>query len=152
MKSTRRSRTVLSFLLGRQMPLLSRGTATQGLDGPRVENPSRQCDHQGRPARWQDKDGNRRPTAEIQVTHLEPGLQFPTAQVAKPTAEGLKASAGGLGLRPSRGAERVSLGLGKAGLSNPSREQFCGDPIVVKKTAGNGAGVDVRRSEITTIS
>ena len=41
---------------------------------------------------WQDNDGNKRQTVEIQVTHVGPHLQFATAQVAKSTAEGLGSS------------------------------------------------------------
>ncbi|MEA2446730.1 MAG: hypothetical protein QOK47_367, partial [Actinomycetota bacterium] len=37
---------------------------------------------------WQDSDGNKRQTVEIQVTHVGPDLQFATAEVAKSTAEG----------------------------------------------------------------
>ena len=32
---------------------------------------------------WQDNDGNKRQTVEIQVTHVGPDLQFATAEVAK---------------------------------------------------------------------
>jgi single-strand DNA-binding protein len=39
---------------------------------------------------WQDNDGNKRQTVEIQVTHVGPDLQFATAEVAKSTAEGSK--------------------------------------------------------------
>ena len=41
---------------------------------------------------WQDNDGNKRQTVEIQVTHVGPDLQFATAEVAKPTAEGLESA------------------------------------------------------------
>jgi single-strand DNA-binding protein len=41
---------------------------------------------------WQDKDGNKRQTVEIQVTHVGPDLQFATAEVAKSTAEASKSS------------------------------------------------------------
>jgi single-strand DNA-binding protein len=41
---------------------------------------------------WQDKDGNKRKTVEVQVTHVGPDLQFATADVAKSTAEGLGSS------------------------------------------------------------
>jgi single-strand DNA-binding protein len=41
---------------------------------------------------WEDNDGNKRQTVEIQVTHVGPHLQFATAQVAKSTAEGLGSS------------------------------------------------------------
>jgi len=42
---------------------------------------------------WQDNDGNKRQTVEIQVvTHVGPDLQFATAEVAKSTAEGLDSS------------------------------------------------------------
>ena len=37
---------------------------------------------------WQDNDGNKRQTVEIQVTHVGPDLQFATAEVVKSTAEG----------------------------------------------------------------
>lgn len=37
---------------------------------------------------WQDNDGNRRHTVEIQVTHVGPDLQFATAEVTKSSAEG----------------------------------------------------------------
>jgi single-strand DNA-binding protein len=36
---------------------------------------------------WQDNDGNKRQTIEIQVTHLGPDLQFATAEVAKNSAD-----------------------------------------------------------------
>ena len=32
---------------------------------------------------WQDNDGNKRQSVEIQVTHVGPDLQFATAQVEK---------------------------------------------------------------------
>jgi single-strand DNA-binding protein len=35
---------------------------------------------------WQDNDGNKRQTVEIQVTHVGPDLPFSTAEVAKSTA------------------------------------------------------------------
>jgi single-strand DNA-binding protein len=35
---------------------------------------------------WQDNAGNKRQTVEIQVTHVGPGLQFATAEVAKATS------------------------------------------------------------------
>ncbi|MDP9069280.1 MAG: single-stranded DNA-binding protein [Actinomycetota bacterium] len=35
---------------------------------------------------WQDNDGNKRQSVEIQVTHVGPDLQFATAEVAKATA------------------------------------------------------------------
>jgi single-strand DNA-binding protein len=38
---------------------------------------------------WQDKDGNKRQTVEIQVAYVGPDLQFATAEVTKSTAEGL---------------------------------------------------------------
>ena len=44
---------------------------------------------------WQDNDGNKRQTVEIQVTHVGPDLQFATAEVAKSTAEGSKSSSDG---------------------------------------------------------
>jgi single-strand DNA-binding protein len=34
---------------------------------------------------WQDNDGNKRQSVEIQVTHVGPDLQFATAEVAKAT-------------------------------------------------------------------
>jgi hypothetical protein len=45
---------------------------------------------------WQDNDGNKRQTVEIQVTHVEPDLQFATAEVAKSTAERSRTEAVGL--------------------------------------------------------
>jgi len=36
---------------------------------------------------WQDNDGNKRQTVEIQVQHLGPDLQFATAKVEKATSE-----------------------------------------------------------------
>ena len=44
---------------------------------------------------WQDNDGNKRQTVEIQVTHLGPDLQFATAEVAKSTTEGLESFSDG---------------------------------------------------------
>ena len=44
---------------------------------------------------WQDYDGNKRQTVEIQVTHVGPDLQFATAEVTMSTAEGLKSSSNG---------------------------------------------------------
>jgi single-strand DNA-binding protein len=44
---------------------------------------------------WQDNDGTKRKTVEIQVTHMGPDLQFTTAEVAKSTAEGLGSSSDG---------------------------------------------------------
>jgi single-strand DNA-binding protein len=44
---------------------------------------------------WQDNDGNKRQTVEIQVTHVGSDLQFATAEVAKSTAEGLKSTSDG---------------------------------------------------------
>ena len=44
---------------------------------------------------WQDNDGNKRQSVEIQATHVGPDLQFATAEVAKSTAEGLNASSDG---------------------------------------------------------
>lgn len=35
---------------------------------------------------WQDNDGNKRQSVEIQVTHVGPDLQFATAQVTKASA------------------------------------------------------------------
>jgi single-strand DNA-binding protein len=35
---------------------------------------------------WQDNDGNKRQTVEIQVTHVGPDLQFATAEVVKSSA------------------------------------------------------------------
>jgi single-strand DNA-binding protein len=35
---------------------------------------------------WQDDDGNRRSSVEIQVTHVGPDLQFAIAQVTKAQA------------------------------------------------------------------
>ena len=46
---------------------------------------------------WQDNDGNKRQTVEIQVTHVGPDLQFATAEVAKSTAEGSPAPAAAAG-------------------------------------------------------
>ena len=37
---------------------------------------------------WEDKDGGKRQSVEIQVTNVGPDLQFATAEVAKSTAEG----------------------------------------------------------------
>jgi len=37
--------------------------------------------------RWQDNDGNKRQTVEIQVTHVGPDLQFATATVEKASSE-----------------------------------------------------------------
>jgi single-stranded DNA-binding protein len=45
---------------------------------------------------WQDNDGNKRQSVEIQVTHVGPDLQFATAEVAKSTAEVAKSTAEGL--------------------------------------------------------
>ena len=44
---------------------------------------------------WQDNDGNKRQTVEIQVAHAGRDLQFATAEVAKSTAEGLSSSSDG---------------------------------------------------------
>jgi single-strand DNA-binding protein len=60
---------------------------------------------------WQDNDGNKRQTVEIQVTHMGQDLQFATGKVAKSTAEGLKSPSNeekenAKGLRPRL---RVSL-------------------------------------------
>ena len=49
---------------------------------------------------WQDNDGNKRQTVEIQVTHVGPDLQFATAEVAKSTAEGRSRPRTVLRLRP----------------------------------------------------
>jgi single-strand DNA-binding protein len=45
------------------------------------------------PRTWQDDDGNKRQTVEIQVTHVGPDLQFATADVAKAPADSATASA-----------------------------------------------------------
>ncbi len=37
---------------------------------------------------WQDSDGNKRQSVEIQVTHVGPDLQFATAEIAKSSADG----------------------------------------------------------------
>jgi single-strand DNA-binding protein len=44
---------------------------------------------------WQDNDGNKRQSVEIQVSHVGPDLQFATAEVAKSTAEGLGSASDG---------------------------------------------------------
>ncbi|MGI8706933.1 MAG: single-stranded DNA-binding protein [Actinomycetota bacterium] len=44
---------------------------------------------------WQDNDGNKRQSVEIQVTHVGPDLQFATADVTQSTAEGLGSSSDG---------------------------------------------------------
>jgi len=44
---------------------------------------------------WQDNDGNKRQTVEIQISHVGPDLQFATAEVTKSTAEGSKSSSDG---------------------------------------------------------
>jgi len=44
---------------------------------------------------WQDNDGNKRQSVEIQVTHVGPDLQFATAEVAKSSAEGLSSVSDG---------------------------------------------------------
>ena len=36
---------------------------------------------------WQDNDGNKRQSVEIQVTHVGPDLQFATAQIEKAMSE-----------------------------------------------------------------
>ncbi|MBA2313411.1 MAG: single-stranded DNA-binding protein [Actinobacteria bacterium] len=46
---------------------------------------------------WQDSDGNKRQSVEIQVTHVGPDLQFATAEVAKTSAEGSPAPAAAAG-------------------------------------------------------
>ena len=46
---------------------------------------------------WQDNDGNKRQTVEIEVTHVGPDLQFAAAEVAKSTAEGSPAPAAAAG-------------------------------------------------------
>ncbi|MBA3629475.1 MAG: single-stranded DNA-binding protein [Actinobacteria bacterium] len=46
---------------------------------------------------WQDNDGNKRQSVEIQVTHVGPDLQFATAEVVKSTAEGSPAPAAAAG-------------------------------------------------------
>lgn len=46
---------------------------------------------------WQDDDGNKRQTVEIQVTHVGPDLQFATAEATKSTAEGSPGPCGGAG-------------------------------------------------------
>ena len=42
---------------------------------------------------WEDKDGGKRQSVEIQVTNVGPDLQFATAEVEKSTAEGSPAPA-----------------------------------------------------------
>jgi single-strand DNA-binding protein len=42
---------------------------------------------------WQDDDGEKRHSIEIQVSHVGPDLQFATADVTKSTAEGSPAPA-----------------------------------------------------------
>ena len=42
---------------------------------------------------WQDKDGNKRQTVEIQVTNVGPDLQFQSAEVKKATPSAEKQSA-----------------------------------------------------------
>ena len=42
---------------------------------------------------WQDNDGNKRRTVEIQVTHVGPELQFATATIEKATSTEEKQSA-----------------------------------------------------------
>ena len=44
---------------------------------------------------WEDKDGGKRQSVEIQVTNVGPDLQFATAEVEKSTAEGLGSSSDG---------------------------------------------------------
>ncbi|MBW3633450.1 MAG: hypothetical protein KY456_10540 [Chloroflexi bacterium] len=50
-------------------------------------------------------EGNKRTVVEIQVTHVGPDLQFPTAEVANSTAEGLGSSSDGPSV-PSSAEER----------------------------------------------
>jgi single-stranded DNA-binding protein len=57
---------------------------------------------------WQDNDGNRRHTIEIQVTHVGPDLQFVTAEVAKSTAEGLVSSSDSPSAASSAEEERIA--------------------------------------------
>ena len=42
---------------------------------------------------WQDNDGKKRQTVEIQVTHVGPDLQFQSAEVSKATPAEDKQSA-----------------------------------------------------------
>ena len=42
---------------------------------------------------WEDKDGAKRQTVEIQVTNVGPDLQFATAEVERSTADGSPATA-----------------------------------------------------------
>ena len=42
---------------------------------------------------WQDNDGNKRQSVEIQVTHVGPDLQFQSAEVEKATSSEEKQSA-----------------------------------------------------------
>ena len=44
---------------------------------------------------WQDNDGKKRQSVEIQVTHVGPDLKFATSDVAKSTAEGSRSSSDG---------------------------------------------------------
>jgi single-strand DNA-binding protein len=44
---------------------------------------------------WQDDDGNKRQTVEIQVAHVGPDHQFAIAEVTKSTAEGSSSSSDG---------------------------------------------------------
>jgi single-strand DNA-binding protein len=46
---------------------------------------------------WQDNEGNKRQTVEIQVTHVGPDLQFARAEVTKVTAQGSPAPAAAAG-------------------------------------------------------
>ena len=55
---------------------------------------------------WQDNDGNKRQTVEIQVTHVGPDLQFATAEVPKSSAEGLRSSSDGPSAAPSAEEKR----------------------------------------------
>ena len=62
---------------------------------------------------WQDNDGNKRQTVEIQVTHVGPDLQFATAEVTKSTAEGSPALPRPPGKRP-RDPASSEPGFGRA--------------------------------------
>ena len=66
---------------------------------------------------WQDNDGNKRQTVEIQVTHVGPDLQFATAEVTKSTAEASPAPAAAAGATPPQpGTFRARLRPGSSTL------------------------------------
>jgi single-strand DNA-binding protein len=44
---------------------------------------------------WQDEDGNKRQSVEIQVSHVGPDLQFATAEVTKSSAGGSSSASDG---------------------------------------------------------